>query len=73
MDCRKKGDTVIAKRNTEEEDKTRIGPVKGDFIPPPVLEDQDERVDALPPQEEFWKPPTRFVSSPMLIFRKSPK
>ena len=35
-------------------------PVKGDFIPPPVLEDQDERADALPQQEEFWKPPTRF-------------
>jgi DNA modification methylase len=43
----------------------KIGPAKGDFIPPPVLEDQDERADALPPQEEFWRPPTRFGSVPV--------
>lgn len=55
----------MAKRTTEDEDKTGIGPAKGDFIPPPDVEEQDERADALPPQEEFWKPPTRFGSVPV--------
>jgi len=27
--------------------------------------DADERTDALPQQEEFWKPPTRFGSVPV--------
>ena len=55
----------MAKRTTEDEDKTGIGPAKGDFIPPPDVEEQDERADALPPQEEFWRPPTRFGSVPV--------
>ena len=41
------------------------GPQKGDFIAPPEVEDTDERVDALPQQEEFWRPPTRFGSIPV--------
>jgi len=45
--------------------KTSIGPVRGDFIAPPEIEDVDERSDALPQQEEFWKPPTRFGSVPV--------
>jgi hypothetical protein len=32
--------------------------------PPPQI-DADERADALPQQEEFWKPPTRFGSVPV--------
>jgi len=50
---------------SKKEDALLTGPAKGDFIPPPVLEDQDERADALPPQEEFWRPPTRFGSVPV--------
>lgn len=50
---------------SKKEDALLTGPAKGNFIPPPVLEDQDERADALPPQEEFWRPPTRFGSVPV--------
>ena len=39
-----------------------MGSEKGDFIPPPEPDDRDERADALPAREEFWKPPTRFGS-----------
>ena len=55
----------MAKRDSESEVKIPIGPAKGDFITPPIVEEQDERVDALPLQEEFWKPPTRFGSVPV--------
>lgn len=48
-----------------KETPNKIGPAKGDFIPPPVMEEWDESADALPPQEEFWKPPTRFGSVPV--------
>lgn len=41
------------------------GPEKGDVIPPPEVEERDERTDALPAQEEFWRPPTRFGSVPV--------
>lgn len=41
------------------------GPTPGDFIPPPELIDTDERSDALPEEEEFWRPPTRFGSVPV--------
>lgn len=41
------------------------GPVKGDFIAPPEIVERDERTDALPAQEEFWRPPTRFGSVPV--------
>jgi len=44
---------------------TPSGPVKGDFIVPPEVADRDERADALPAQEEFWRPPTRFGSVPV--------
>jgi DNA modification methylase len=41
------------------------GPTAGEFIaPPPVLE-QDEPGNALPVQEEFWRPPVRFGSVPV--------
>ena len=42
-----------------------IGPLKGVFIAPPEIEDQDERADALPEQEAFWHPPVRFGSVPV--------
>lgn len=41
------------------------GPKKGEFLAPPTFVDADERLDALPAQEEFWRPPTRFGSVPV--------
>lgn len=46
-------------------DTERVGPAKGEFIAPPVLEDKDEAPDALPTQEEFWRPPVRFGTVPV--------
>ncbi len=40
----------MPKRDNEEQ---IIGPVKGDFISPPEVEERDEPDDALPEQEEF--------------------
>jgi len=48
-----------------EEDSQTTGPAKGDFIVPPEVEERDERSDALPAQEAFWRPPTRFGSIPV--------
>lgn len=55
----------MKKNNKINQDEITIGPVKGDFIAPPEMTDVDERTDALPQQEEFWKPPTRFGSVPV--------
>jgi DNA modification methylase len=44
---------------------TQAGPAKGEFIPSVEIADVDERSDALPLQEEFWRPPTRFGSVPV--------
>lgn len=41
------------------------GPNKGDFVEPLHVEDLDERPDALPVQEEFWRPPVRFGTVPV--------
>ncbi len=41
------------------------GPQKGEFIPPPDVTDADEAVEALPQQEDFWRPPVRFGSVPV--------
>jgi DNA modification methylase len=41
------------------------GPLKGEFIPPPEVIETDERTDALPEQEDFWRPPVRFGSVPV--------
>ncbi|HWM32496.1 MAG TPA: hypothetical protein VNO69_12455 [Methyloceanibacter sp.] len=46
--------------NSEEE--SPFQPAKGDFIAPPEIDTADEATDALPPQEEFWRPPVRFGS-----------
>lgn len=48
-----------------EPGKERSGPDKGDFIAPLAVAEQDERADALPEQEEFWRPPVRFGSVPV--------
>jgi DNA modification methylase len=43
----------------------QAGPAKGDFVAPLEIGDVDEREDALPTQEEFWRPPVRFGSVPV--------
>lgn len=50
--------------NTDSEKKIK-GPLKGEFISPPEVVDTDERTDALPEQEDFWRPPVRFGSVPV--------
>ncbi len=42
-----------------------VGPSKGDFIPSPDVESDEEHLEALPEQEEFWRPPVRFGSIPV--------
>src|SRR5687767_14811692 len=41
------------------------GPARGEFVPPPDLADEDERRDAIPEQEDFWRAPVRFGSIPV--------
>jgi len=55
----------MAKRGNEENTNPTTSPVKGDFIAPPEVVERDEREDALPAQEEFWRPPVRFGSVPV--------
>jgi hypothetical protein len=43
--------------HNDEKDAESIGPQKGEFIAPPEMADADEPGDALPQQEEFWRPP----------------
>ena len=52
----------MPKQDNEEQ---TTGPVQGDFVSPPEVEERDERADALPAQEEFWRPPVRFGSVPV--------
>jgi len=49
----------------EPRDEKVRGSLKGDFVPPPEVVDTDERTDALPEQEDFWRPPVRFGSIPV--------
>lgn len=49
----------------DKSDSNIAGPIKGEFISPPEVNDIEERQDALPPQEDFWKPPVRFGSVPV--------
>jgi DNA modification methylase len=51
--------------NDPERRKALAGPARGDFIDPPEVAGVDEGPDALPQQEEFWRPPTRFGSVPV--------
>jgi DNA modification methylase len=56
---------MSSKKNHQESEIATVGPLKGEFIAPPEMVDADERTDALPQQEEFWRPPTRFGSVPV--------
>ncbi len=41
------------------------GPQKGEFIPPPDTAGTEPQTEALPEQEDFWRPPVRFGSVPV--------
>lgn len=51
--------------NKNEPEQEIKGPLKGEFVPPPEIVESDERTDALPEQEDFWRPPVRFGSVPV--------
>ena len=53
------------KTKNDDKQSEALGPQKGEFIAPPEVEEGDERSDALPDQEEFWRPPVRFGSVPV--------
>jgi len=55
----------MAAQFPEDVEKVQVGASNGDFILPSDVGDPDERADALPEQEEFWRPPTRFGSVPV--------
>lgn len=57
------GDELFGTRLGEA--STTTGPVRGEFVAPPDVPDVDERADALPDQEEFWRAPVRFGSIPV--------
>ncbi len=57
------GDELFGTRLGEARDAA--GPAKGEFVAPPDVPDIDERADALPDQEEFWRAPVRFGSIPV--------
>ncbi len=57
------GDELFGTRLGEARDA--IGPFKGEFVPPPDVSDRKEIEEALPDQEDFWRPPARFGSIPV--------
>jgi len=57
------GDELFGTRFGEMRDAA--GPVKGEFVPPPDISETKEIEEALPEQEEFWRPPARFGSVPV--------
>ena len=57
------GDELFGTRLGEFRDAS--GPVKGEFIPPPDVSGTEEIEEALPEQEEFWRPPARFGTVPV--------
>ncbi len=57
------GDELLGTRFGELRDAS--GPVKGEFVPPPDVSSTDEIEEALPEQEEFWRPPARFGTVPV--------
>jgi DNA modification methylase len=59
------GGIVMETRDKQELTEAAAGPEKGDFIAPPQMTESDEQGDALPQQEEFWRPPVRFGSVPV--------
>jgi len=54
-------------KNGRKADAVRLGPVKGEFVTPPEEMGSDSQAiaEALPQQEEFWRPPVRFGSIPV--------
>jgi DNA modification methylase len=56
---------MSSKRSSEKESSNLAGPQTGDFLAPPETPDREEPGDALPQQEEFWRPPVRFGSVPV--------
>ena len=57
------GDELFGTRLGELSDAS--GPTKGEFIPPPDVSGEEEIEEALPEQEEFWRPPARFGTVPV--------
>jgi len=57
------GDELFGTRLGEWRDAS--GPTKGEFVPPPDVSDKEEIEEALPEQEEFWRPPARFGTVPV--------
>lgn len=49
----------------KNKDESIAGPIKGEFLVPQEVNDVEERTDALPSQEDFWRPPVRFGSVPV--------
>jgi len=47
------GSDSMAKKDTEDKEKTTTGPVRGDFVAPPEIVDVDEQADALPAQIDW--------------------
>ncbi len=62
---------MVRRARTEEpwpnmpERKRRVRPTNGEFIGPQGPINADQGADALPSQEEFWRPPVRFGSVPI--------
>lgn len=52
-------------RGSMKDDDESAGPRTGDFIAPAIEADAEEPNDALPRQDEFWRPPVRFGSVPV--------
>jgi len=57
------GDELFGTRLGEWRDAS--GPVKGEFVPPPDVASTEEIEEALPEQEDFWRPPARFGTVPV--------
>jgi len=56
----------MAKQKMDQEKEPTRGPVVGEFEQPPTVDPEvEERADALPEQEAFWRPPVRFGSVPV--------
>ena len=58
------GDSKHGKGTRRRQDRGSWS-VQGRFFAPPNVAEADEPGDALPPQEEFWRPPVRFGSVPV--------
>src|SRR5438105_6492972 len=54
-------------KNGEKTSPVTVGPVKVEFVTPPeeMASDTQTIAEALPQQEEFWRPPVRFGSIPV--------